>query len=304
MTTTYIERTQAERTTDQLLEAARRSGLTLRDRSQGEYELKWKSKRGCILKVGSGWMTATAQRKASGESSGLSIHAHWPGPARCDSNGANLTRLELPIDGTGLFGADQWLLCADDSSEIEFLQGLLARFPAWMEARAIDDWEPPEASQLTEWLGEAGHTSAIDEQGSLRAVLKRRGCDGQVLIERETGRLRLTMRIGAWTTIPEPTRDAMRSLVQVANHRTRMVRLAWLTDEEANKVRCEAQLDLTGLPLPAEGNTVSSGLWSTVLAAGLDGFQLHLDRLGLELGALADPDNSDVVEVLNEALRE
>ena len=45
-----------------------------------------------------------------------------------------------------------------------------------------------------------------------------------------------------------------------------------------------------------DANSVGKAVWSETLLAALDGLQLTLNRLGLELDALADPANSDAVE--------
>jgi len=245
----------------------------------------------------------SAPWRRSDERDGLHEHTEWSGPARYDSNGAAVARLDLPFAATEPVDAGAWDQAVGICDEKEFLPRLLAQLPEWLEGRATPGWEPPEAAQLADWLGHAGHTTAIDEAGSLRAVLKRKGCDGQVLIERKPERLRLTMRIGAWKAVEPNALAAMRELTCAANHRTRLVRLAWLPGTEADHVRCEAQLDLTGLPLPDDEDSSGDAFWSAILSAGIDGLQLHLDRLALELEALADPRNRDVVEILYELQR-
>lgn len=240
----------------------------------------------------SGWLTATAEAGTSPVSESLALHADWSGPAKFDVNGAMLRRLELPLD--------RWETATDDDGDLElaepgssqFDSDLVSRLPGWMHGEAPADWEPPTAEVLSAWLTAEGHTVAIDEAGSLRTVLQRKGCDGQVKLERRTGRLRLVLRLGAWRTGSSTSTAAMQRLALIANHHTRLVRITWTSDGET--ARCDGVVDLTGFPTPGESDSVSVAAWQSLLAAALDGLQLTLDRLGLELDALADEQNADV----------
>lgn len=248
-----------------------------------------------------GWLAV--EQSVGGDLPGdaLSIPAEWSGPAKMTVNGCTARRIDLPL-------LEDLPASETESAEGEggaageaLLSELFARLPDWLHGRAPDDWDPPAAPLVAEWIAAAGADAAIDAEGSLRTVLKRKGCDGQVRIERRRGRLRFEMRLGAWCDVRERARAAMWSLVEQVNSHTRLVRVVWTAVDDA--VHVAAQVDLTGLPTPEGDSGVGSALWPMVLHAALDGLQLVLCRLGVELEVLADPRNDAVVEAMHDCRR-
>lgn len=279
--------------------AARSAGVSLAPLGTRQFTLSGHGDDGCALHLQGGWLTASAPWPGRADDQPLVTHADWFGPAKLDVNGAAMRKLELPLAYGGFPPDDAGDDEGSPSNADRFLSRLLAGIPGWMHGRAAEDWEPPSAEALSNWLTAAGYTVAIDAEGSLRTTLDRKGCDGQVRIERRTGRLRLAMRIGAWREPTPSALQAMQRLARIANHHTRLVRIAWMTDGEQQ--RCDAVVDLTGFPELDEADSASVAAWPVVLTAALDGLQLALNRLGLELEALADPDNADVVAAFSAA---
>lgn len=150
------------------------------------------------------------------------------------------------------------------------------------------------------WLTEAGHETAIDKKGHLRLTVKRRGCDGQIRIERQEGRLRLALTLGRWSKLEPSAEAAILRLAGEANTRSRLVRIAWLEKEGFHY--CQAQVDLTGLPVGSELNSPLAGpralMWKGMVQAAVDALKLALKRLGLELPALGDPKNKTLAEMV------
>lgn len=291
-----LERPAAEPMTAHLIRAAEQARMQLFNLQRGQFHLSWGFGRGCTLQFSRAWLTATDPRPLPAGADHLAAHADWSGPARYERNGATLASLSLPLgdvhaflfhDADGAFDLDSERLLAD----------VLGRIPDWLRGVSTGEWSPPEAEQLVEWLAVAGHTAVGDDEGGLRLTLARRSCDGFVKVERRTDRLRFSLRLGAWQQLGPGARAAMHRLIQSANHRGRMVRHIWREDDGIS--RAEAVVDFTGLPLPTEGEPLGAGLWTAALPAALDGLQLSLDRLGLELDALADPRHSDLVEAFN-----
>lgn len=279
-----------------LLRAAAAAGLELQPVGPRRFKLGEQSgSRGVLRWESGGWLVVERLLDAGERACDpLAEHADWCGPAKLSENGAAVLRIDLPPGSCGepCGGASE--PDAGDGASESLLTPLLARLPDWLEGRAPDDWEPPAASLLAEWITACGCEAAVDAEGSLRSVLKRKGCDGQVRIERRRGRLRCTMRIGSWSGLTDRQSEAMRRLVREVNHRTRMVRVAWLAEEETQ--RCEGQIDLTGFPFADESEREGGEGWPALLQGALDGLQLALCRLGVELDVLADPRNRDVVE--------
>jgi hypothetical protein len=231
----------------------------------------------------------------------LSIPADWSGPAKMTVNGSTARRIDLPLVEDLLATEVDPEDLPQSTASKELLTELFARLADWLHGRAPDDWDPPAAPLVAEWIAAAGADAAIDAEGSLRTVLKRKGCDGQVRIERRRGRLRFEMRLGAWRDVRERTRTAMRSLVEQVNSHTRLVRVVWTTVDDT--VHVTAQVDLTGLPVLEGDSGVGPALWLVVLRAALDGLQLVLCRLGVELEVLADLRNEAVVEGMHDCRR-
>ncbi len=122
-------------------------------------------------------------------------------------------------------------------------------------------------------------------------------------VQRRTGRLRFVMPLGRWKNLDDAARDALLALGHAANAHCRLTRIAWV--EEDGATRCEAQVDLTGLPAPegeASFSRASEAMWKAMVQMTVSGLELALRRLGLEMPALADPKNREVAEALSEVI--
>jgi len=202
-----------------------------------------------------GWLTAATDYSADGQDSPdqdpLVCHGDWLRPEKLVSVGGKLKRLAEVFVSHELFG-DQSV----DFESSEQRDSLFAALNATVFADRLPgkhrSWRAPERDQLLKWLSAGGFQAAVDDQGNLRLTLKARGCDGQVRVCRSDQRLRLTMRLGSWSDLNRESETAMLHLARQANDRGRLARIAWIVD--GNSRRCEAQVDLTGLPVdgPAE----------------------------------------------------
>lgn len=237
------------------------------------------------------WLTGSRPYAPPQGQEPLALHTDWLGPVRLVSQGKGWRQMcEIPFlpDAFGDAALDPGVSRQLDSLLDELLAGPLSGDVGMVS----DGWASPSAETITRWLSELGHDAAIDEEENVRLTLKCRGNDGQVQIRRDRSRLRLIMRLGQWNDLSSPARQAMIRLAGEANSRGRLVRLAWIDSD--NQSRCEAQVDLSGIPA-GEGR---NAFWSDVLSASVRGLQLTLRRLGLELGVLADPKNQQVVDRL------
>ena len=114
-------------------------------------------------------------------------------------------------------------------------------------------------------------------------------------MERATGGLRITMLLGEWRELDTAAESAMLALADEANTRSRLVRIAWVEDEKQGR-RCEAQVDLSGLPFEEPLHDAAGTMWKEMVRATVDGLELALRRLGLELNGLAEPKNGELAE--------
>jgi hypothetical protein len=155
-----------------------------------------------------------------------------------------------------------------------------------------------EPAAIRTWVQAEGHTVATDEQGNLRLAIAYEGFDGQMRIECGPSRLRLAMALGGWAKLPPAVACAMLHLAAEANACTRLVRIAWLDDPP--KSRCEAEVDLTGVPCVGADHPSFDPTARRMLQLALAGLALSARRLGHELAALAAPANRGLAEEISE----
>lgn len=227
----------------------------------------------------------------------MSAHATWRGPVKLKRDGGKVVQsIELFL-GSQLTAGQNWALDDDEQQLVQdLLTGILTRVPQWLDgSEEIDGWQPPSAKMLCEWLNAAGLEAAIDKDDNLRLALKRRGCDGQIRVEGDEGRLRFTMKLGEWRDLDETVERAMLELADEVNSHSRLVRIAWRTGENDSR-QCEAQVDLSGLPNNEPLDGPAETMWTEMVRAAIDGLELALRRLGLELNGLAEPANRELAE--------
>jgi hypothetical protein len=171
---------------------------------------------------------------------------------------------------------------------------LLGCVHAWFQPQSrIPGWTPPSSDLLAAWFRDGGFKPVIDGEGNLRLTLKRRGCDGQILVERrEEGRLRICMPLGRWKILSRTSEAAALLLAGEANARGRLVRVAWMT--EGALTRCEAQVDLSGLPWSEFPDRPTMAMWKGTIRMSMLALKLTLLRLGLELPLLCDEKHAAV----------
>ena len=265
----------------------RRNGLWSRNGAKGGWHLE---------RSPQGWLTLRRQVAIHDDREPLSHHADWAGPVKLvvrEGEAEAEQRVELFL-GNAMTGEDDPILDEEASRSSERLtSSLLERFSALEGQMRFDGWSPPNAERLTGWLQLAGCETAIDKDQNVRFTLKRRGCDGQVRIERSEGRLRFLLGLGRWKNLGETPAKAMKNLASRLNARSRLVRIAWLEDGETT--RCEAQVDLSGLPVDGDAGPQLESVWREMTRLAVGGLELALRQLGLELPLLADPANADVV---------
>jgi hypothetical protein len=243
-----------------------------------------------VLRQPDGWLLVRRPFALPDGADELDVHADWAGCVKLvEYGGAMEQRFEYFLGGPTA-GADD---AFDDEAAAQgdqLARDLVQGAATFQGETEVAGWEPPPPALLAAWLTEAGHESAADRDGNLRLTLKRRGCDGQVRLERGPGRLRLTMPLGMWKTPGVALTSAMRHLAGLANAHGRLVRIAWRSDGDAH--RCDAQVDLSGLVHPDAQSPSRQRLGRDLLRLGVRGLELALRRLGLELPALADPRNA------------
>jgi hypothetical protein len=98
--------------------------------------------------------------------------------------------------------------------------------------------------------------------------------------------------LGRWHHLPGAVEAAMLSLVHEANAKIRLVRLCWVADN--GQRRCEAQVDLTGLPWEDPAPQAVYALWQATTQTAVAGLALVLRWLGRELALLATPEHADL----------
>jgi hypothetical protein len=231
-----------------------------------------------------GWLTQTLPYPVSQVEEPLELHGEWWRPTKLVGEGpACRQRTEVYLAASP---AQDELL--DDAGADE-LDEVLAEITESLFGRPVNEaragWHPPAAGQLAQWLAEAGHSATIDEAQGLRLAVHDRGQEGQIKIVRKPGMLRMTMPLGPFTTVDPTAQRAMTLLARQANERGRLARIAWR--EEEGKQRYEAQVDLSGLPVGT--GRVRDQLWRDMVRLAIDGLELALRRLAVELEVLADP---------------
>jgi len=245
------------------------------------------------------WLVCSRRTSAPSGQEPLALHAGWRGPFKVThrKNGDLDERAEFFLPRGPGSGFDP-MVDADVNKEFEALvSGLLS------SVASFDRGTPgvagpvantaPSAQDIRLWLREAGREATIDENQHLGLVLKRRGADGQVRIERGEGTLRVVMRLGGWKEVSPQAREAMLLLARQANSRIRLARIVWT--ENDNHTVCDAVCDLTGLPT-SEG--VGQDFFKGMLGMAVSGLELALRQLGVELAILARPEGAEVVKLL------
>jgi hypothetical protein len=232
----------------------------------------------------------------------LAVHAGWHGPVKLVRKQSGIEQRVEVFLGGGMDGMDALGLDEEEAGAAEALFEEIVQAGFFGDAaESVAGWQPPAAEALAGWLAEAGYEPAIDREQNLRLTRKRLGCDGQIRLERGDGRLRLCMPLGRWADLVDAVEHAMRSLADEANATSRLVRIAWQREE--NDRRCEAQVDLTALPVPRAGEPCRQRFWRDMLRMSMAGLELALRRLGLELLLLAEPQNRALVELFHEVNR-
>jgi hypothetical protein len=246
-----------------------------------------------------GWLILSRPSPSSPDLHPLARHADWAGPFKLvQSHGEVEQRVEFFLGHRG--GEEESTLDDEAAQAAEALRQELLAFAMSGERRGtVSGWVPPTASALAGWLAQAGRESARDAEENLRLTLKRPGCDGQVRIERGEGRLRFLLPLGHWPGLDPLRAKAMRTLAGLVNANVRLARVAWLTGGAA--CRCEAQVDLSGLPLPGPDSHVREVLWARSVGVAVRALELVLRQLGLELPVLADDRHGDLAERLTAA---
>lgn len=251
-----------------------------------------------------GWVTFSRTCRLEKGQTALETHADWPGPGKLiqadharSKNGkraaASTYQLQFYWDGGGYADLDTTI---DDDIEGGYiaLKKALARSVArLMNRRSCAQWESPEPEQLAEWLQKAGYQPVIDEKKNVRLTLKRNALTAQVRVTCTKGRLRFALVLGRWQKLSKAAETAMQRLVAEANRRVRLVRITWFRDEKG-AARCEAVVDLTGMPWSEDLGDCVSDFWQTMIGKTCNGLEAVLHQLGLELTVLADPENEDL----------
>jgi hypothetical protein len=242
----------------------------------------------------SGWLIGATPCPKVDAQDPLVRHADWLGPVKLIGHGGNIRQLSEVFVSRELFGDRTFDSESNDAWE-SLLEDLNASVFANRSPAEKFDWLAPDTEQLAEWLTASGFQPAVDAEKNLRLTLKARGCDGQVHVCRNDRQLRMTMRLGTWNRLDALNETAMVHLARQANDRGRLARIAWIVDGIAR--RCEAQIDLTGLPTDGPAQRI----WPDMLCMSMLGLTLALRRLGMELEVLADPSNCDIAAQLIES---
>lgn len=241
-----------------------------------------------------GWLVGVRPHALAEGQDRLQVHGAWRGPMKLvERDGLIEDCAEFFVGRHGLaFGLDE-----DSAAAADCLVSELLELPCLLDPEQIaEGWTPPAPELLASWLNDAGHEPAIDKDKNLRLTIKRRGCDGQVRVERGPDRLRLSLPLGRWDNLDPQVFQAMQRLTCFANDRCRLARLTWLSDDKWQG--CEAQVDLTGLPGADSLEPCRQQLWRDMLRLGVAALELVLRWLGVELPLLAEPRQRALVEWL------
>jgi hypothetical protein len=240
-----------------------------------------------LIRSPGGWLTW--KRPFTGDDMEVLPHASWAGPIKLVNIRGRLEQRIEVFPGSNLEQLDEEA-ALDCMALVEDLQRL-----SWFRApgKCDPDWQPPAAEVLVGWLSDAGIECAVDQDKNVRFTRKRRGCDGQVKITRGPALLRLTLPLGRWQKLDPDVEKVMLHLATLANARSRLVRIAWISEDDTR--RCEAQVDLTELPEATEPGR--ERMWRAMLTMAVAGTELALRQLGLELPLLAEPGNRELVDL-------
>lgn len=243
-----------------------------------------------------GWLVLSRPFPLPSGAYPLEMHADWTGSVKLVTlHDRSEQRAEFFL-GRLDSGADDPQLDPELAGALDTLTQELAALPSCGNAEAVAGWLPPPASTLAGWLTAAGRETVIDREENLRLVLRRSGCDGQVRIERGQGRLRFVLPLGSWSDLEPASLRAMRELASAVNAQIRLARIAWFASDHGG--RCEAQVDLSGLPLPAPEQPWYESLWVHSVGLAVRALEIALRQLGLELPVLADARYLDLAERL------
>lgn len=269
---------------------AGRAARTRKPKPQTGRANEWRTTRAL-----SGWLTMCRAFTVPDGKDVLELHADWAGPVKLTENeGETEQRVELFL---GRNPEADPLLDEEAAREADrLIAELIDRAAAFAGQSALEGWQPPTADTLASLLHATGHETAIDKDHNLRLTLKRPGCDGQVRIDRDSGRLRFTLPLGRWTELEPMAERAIRLVAADVNRMIRLVRVAWVAEPKGS--RCEAQVDLSGMPTGTGSNACRDAVWREMVRLAVNGLELALRQLGLELPVLADPKNFDLAELL------
>lgn len=248
-----------------------------------------------------GWLSVRRPATMLCERELLATHADWNGPVKLEREHGQVFQHWSACVGSVLQPGLSGMFDDEAQAGVQRLLSDLQPLTMDLGRNSFAAWEPPAAGLLKEWLADAGYDAQIDDAGNLRLVVKRRSCDGQIRVERRTGRLRFVLPLGTWTTLSPDSLAAMWDLADEANSRTGLARVAWI--EEAERRRCEGQVDLTGLPIPDVDAPERVEFWRSMTALAVDGLEIVLRRLGLELDVLAEDRQHAVRELMHTARR-
>jgi hypothetical protein len=236
-----------------------------------------------------GWITRSLTYRDLNGREPLTIHGNWTGPHKLVQRGRRYARLSEvfvdPHEERDLSSGGQ-----EPDQYTRLIEYLVEEPPGRNGEWTVDHWHPPAVDDLADSLRLGGYEPTTDEQNNLRLTVRNRGCDGQILIRRAVGCLRLTMPIGTWDGLDPPREQAMLKIARRHNNRVRLVRIVWDTDNRSSR-RCTAQVDLTGLPSEPD----FAWFWSGTLHMAIAGLELTLHQIGKELDVLADPRHERVV---------
>lgn len=235
----------------------------------------------------SGWLCQSLPLAIDDAQDPLSAHSDWLGPAKLVGIDGTARRVTEVFVSRESFG-DQVYEEASRRQCESLLKELSRVCTAVLEP--LPDWVAPETEDLMRWLTIGGFQPAIDEANNIRMMLKVRGRDGQVQLQRTAERLRFTMKIGTWSNLAPESEQGMLRLARQANANGRLARVAWIID--GNKRRCEGQVDLTGLPTAGSAERI----WPDTMCMSMHGLELLLRRLSIELEVLANSANIAVAE--------
>lgn len=247
-----------------------------------------------------GWLTAVRRASGCANQEHLTIHADWRGPVKLvRDHQAMFERLDVYLATPAWSEIDRALDegASDDRQQLlDVLTDAVGRFPA--ADADLASWQPPPSETIAAWLAAEGRTAAADPSGNLHLAIARPGCDGQVCLQAQPGRMQMSITLGTWQSLAPSAEAALLRLADETNTRTRLVRIAWLP--AAGTQRCVAQVDLTGLPSFDPDSPANCAMWRGMIEMGLAGLEVVLKRLGRELAILAHTAYADLARTVAE----